>query len=210
MTISTPAAIARTAMHSVGVDLPDQLVTSMNCVRWFPPESIPTPTRIGEFQQASVRALPIGPRVQRFAAGAALPCTARQARASARPAQPRLPARPIRQRRKPPWEFERDGEKLPDRAFGAAPRAHRRCRVWCLLLCARSSTSSRGTVRDGRHPDRQAGRCASVVPADAPLLGSHAAPFVADGAGVQAGWLRGIEPLKEMTQSQFGAAGLSA
>ena len=69
--------------------------------------------RYDERLEQDMIAVPIGPRVQRFATAASPAYLDRRGRprASARPARPCLPARPLRQRRDDDaWEFERDGE----------------------------------------------------------------------------------------------------
>ena len=69
--------------------------------------------RYDERLEQDMIAVPIGPRVQRFATAAAPAYLDRRGRpdASARPARSRLPARPLHQPRDAsPWEFERDGE----------------------------------------------------------------------------------------------------
>ena len=59
MTNNLEAAGPQTAppSHAVGTDLPDQLVTSLASVRWFDPEMIPNPSRIGEFIHLGTKTL---------------------------------------------------------------------------------------------------------------------------------------------------------
>ena len=81
--------------------------------------------RYDERLEQDMIAVPIGPRVQRFAAAAspAYLDRARPAQASARAAQSRLPARPVRQRRDAAMGVRARRRGREGRAGRAAPRA---------------------------------------------------------------------------------------
>ena len=85
--------------------------------------------RYDERLEQDMIAVPIGPRVQRFATAAspAYLDRARPPRSSARAARPCVLARPVRERRDDhPWEFERDGEIVKVESHGSAHRPGRR------------------------------------------------------------------------------------
>ncbi len=104
--------------------------------------------RYDERLEQDMIAVPIGPRVQRFATAASpgLPRPARPPGASARPARPRLPARPLRQRRDDRLGVRarrRGGAGRPDRPADRARRRGTDLAVDAAVAGTASSTCSR-------------------------------------------------------------------